>query len=64
MAKAVVESFPLIPNVKFKTFKKDMKGERRDLALKILETSGSYAVNHAYSIHSIYYVNNYINNYI
>ncbi|XP_034065321.1 uncharacterized protein LOC117542007 [Gymnodraco acuticeps] len=41
MAKAVMESFPLIPNVNFECSKKYMKRERRELALEILEASGS-----------------------
>ncbi|XP_034077114.1 uncharacterized protein LOC117549369 isoform X1 [Gymnodraco acuticeps] len=39
MAKAVMESFPLIPNVNFECSKKYMKRERRELALEILEAS-------------------------
>ena len=39
MAKAVMESFPLIPNVNFECSKKYMKQERIELALEILEAS-------------------------
>ena len=57
MAKAVMEAFPQIPDVKFETSKKAMKKERRDLALEILKASGTYTVKHTYSIITIYYVN-------
>lgn len=54
MAKAVMEVFPLIPEMKFGTSKKTQgQRERRDLVLEILEASGTYVLNPAYSFHSI-----------
>lgn len=40
MAKALMEAFPLMPDVDFDTTKKAMKSERRTLALQILDASG------------------------
>ncbi|XP_023197614.1 uncharacterized protein LOC111612128 isoform X1 [Xiphophorus maculatus] len=39
MAKALMEAFPLMPDVDFDTTKKAMKSERRTLALQILDAS-------------------------
>ncbi|KAM9487620.1 uncharacterized protein Hap1MRO34_004819 [Clarias gariepinus] len=39
MAKAVMESFPQIPEMTFGTSKKEMRKERRNLALEVLEAS-------------------------
>ncbi|XP_038566543.1 uncharacterized protein LOC119897068 [Micropterus salmoides] len=39
MANAVMEAFPLMPDVRFETSKTHMTRERRDLALQLLEAS-------------------------
>lgn len=59
MVKAVMEAFPLIPDVKFGISKKEMKKERRDLGLPIRKASGSLHVNHADNTPTIY-INTYI----
>lgn len=40
MAKDLMRAFPAIPDMTFGTSRKDMKRERRDLALDILDASG------------------------
>ncbi|XP_034413986.1 uncharacterized protein wu:fc27b11 [Cyclopterus lumpus] len=39
MARALMEAFPTVPTITFGTSKKDMKNERKTLALKILKAS-------------------------
>lgn len=50
MAKAVMESFPQIPEMTFGTSKKEMRKERRNLALEVLEASGTVYVYTIYTV--------------